>query len=150
MKKCKKNIIFSIICILFVISLVLLLIKFITKPNTSDIVLGNYYGISNDQAWETSFKVFKNEKYNNDIMIDGYVVCLDSQLMNKYSEDDIDKCNITGLQTNKKGSFNGNFIYHDNKFRLITFVIDDYMPFEKMIISIGGDTIELKISKTTN
>lgn len=127
-----------------------IIIGIILNRNTPFIVLGNYYGISDDQKWETSFKVFKNEKYNNDIMVEGYVKCLDSELMNKYSEDDISKCHITGFQSNKKGNFDGNFIYDNNEFKLITFVIDDSAPFDKMIISIGGDITELKISKTDN
>jgi hypothetical protein len=146
MKKSKYLLIFS--SILFFTFLLVIITNILKKSDTSKVVLGNYYGISDDKKWETSFRVFENEKLNNDIMVLGSVACLDDELRNSYSDEEIQECHITGLQSDNKGSFDGDLVYDNNEYKLLTFVMDGSAPFYKMIIVMRGETIEIQLSKT--
>lgn len=138
--------------IVIVSFLVLILLSFIIinvfKLRSSS-VLGDYHGISDDKRWETSFRVYKDKRFDNDIMVDGYVAYLDN-IESNYKEKDIQNCHITGYQSDDKGSFDGNFIYSDNKYRILTFAANEKQPYYKMKILIGNDTTILKVSKVKN
>lgn len=134
------------ILIFFIISVFLCLFIYIyifftsSHPST----LGSYYGISNDKYWETSFEV---SKANNDIILKGEVVCLNNKMMNKFSDEEISDNVITIFKSNGL-SFGGNYINTEsNKFTLINYVKDDGYSYNRMVIAIGKDKIELKISK---
>jgi hypothetical protein len=144
----KKIILLTFSMIFLVIFILVTITSILKKTDTSTVVLGNYYGISDDKKWETSFRVFENEKYNNDIMVLGSVACIDDELRNSYSDDEIQDCHITGLQSDNKGSFDGDLVYDNNEYRLLTFVMDGSAPFYKMIIVMRGETIEIQLSKT--
>ncbi len=134
------------ILVIFIISLLLCLFFYIYMfySSSHSSTLGSYYGISKDKYWETSFEV---SKANNDIILKGEVVCLNNKMMNKFSDEEISDNVITIYKSNGL-SFGGNYINTEsNKFTLINYVKDDGYPYNRMVIAIGKDKIELKISK---
>lgn len=135
----KIKIVTSLIILLSFIFAIILL----TKSNKSS-TLGEYFGVSEDNKWETQFRVFKN--LDNEIMLKGYVKCVDDNIFKKFDLEDIDKNVITVFKSNGY-SFGGNYIVDKNNFIIINYVNNDGSVYKKMDIAIGTYTNNIKISK---
>ncbi len=122
----KIKIVTSLIILLSFIFAIILL----TKSNKSS-TLGEYFGVSEDNKWETQFRVFKN--LDNEIMLKGYVKCVDDNIFKKFDLEDIDKNVITVFKSNGY-SFGGNYIVDKNNFIIINYVNNDDSVYKKWIL----------------
>lgn len=77
--------------------------------STAKTTLGDYNGISKDKKWSTSFKVYQD---NKEVLLKGEVICVDKEIMKKFSQEDLKRNQITLIKENGL-EFGGNFLYED-------------------------------------
>lgn len=122
----------------------LLLLVGCSSSKSSSTTLGDYHGVSEDLKWETNFKVYKN---NGDTILKGEIICLDENLLKKFTEEDLRKNHITVSKKNGL-SFGGGFLRgEDSKMTFINYVKNDSSTYNKMTITIGDYNTEFKINK---
>lgn len=137
----KKLHIFTILISIFI----LLSIIFICITQNGKSTLGNYSGLSKDQKWSTSFKVYND---NNETLLKGELICLDNALLSKFSDEEIKKSIVTLVKDNGI-SFGGDFLnLSTNHYTIINYVKDDGSSYKKMLIHIGNYKEEIKLSKS--